>query len=360
MAVVINHMEYYTDNLSFIPNWVWSTPAVIFKDGPSAVSIFFVLSGLVLSYQYLGSNQREFMLRTDLLPFLVNRTARICVPFVAVLVLSFIIHLVTMEYRFSEISTVPDQLSWMRSRWGYELRIQDVVRQTFLPVPGGGNRLIPQDWSLTVEYNVSMLFPFFILVASQSLGALWLLVLLLLKRHWYFVHFALGISISKSFEQLATILPSKVKYFGALAFSAGLIIYWNPFRIVFPELEGYDLRWIWNGVGAAMMICGIIGSSTAQRVLLIRPLLYLGKISYSMYLSHILVLKTIIPPLLRLINNNGVTDVGSTSVIFFCSTVAIVVLLSDILYRVVEIPSMQIGRWLRSKLYGAGNLSVVR
>lgn len=131
MAVVISHMGYYTDNLSFIPNWVWNTPAVIFTDGPSAVSIFFVLSGLVLSYQYLRSNLGEFMLRTDLLPFLVNRTARICLPFVAVLGLSFLGYAVTKDHHFSEFVTIPDQLPWMRSRWGYELGILDVARQIF-------------------------------------------------------------------------------------------------------------------------------------------------------------------------------------------------------------------------------------
>lgn len=357
MAVVISHMGYYTDNLSFIPNWVWNTPAVIFTDGPSAVSIFFVLSGLVLSYQYLRSNLGEFMLRTDLLPFLVNRTARICLPFVAVLGLSFLGYAVTKDHHFSEFVTIPDQLPWMRSRWGYELGILDVARQIFLPVPGGGNRLIPQDWSLTVEYNLSLLFPFFIVVATQSLGALWLLVLLLLKNHWYFIHFAFGISISKSFEKLAFVIPSKFPYFGALMLSVGLIVYWNPFRAVFPEVEGYDLRWIWNGVGAALLICGVVASSTAQRVLSIRPLLYLGKISYSIYLVHILVLK-MAPPFLQFINNQGVTGIVSTSTVFALFILSIVIALSDILYRFVEVPSMQVGRWLRSKLYGGGNLSV--
>lgn len=350
MTVVISHMGYYTNNLSFIPNWVWSTPAGIFADGPGAVSIFFVLSGLVLSYQVFNSKQREFRLRTDLLPFLANRTARICVPFVAVLSLSFISYLITRDYHFSEISTIPDQLPWMRGQWGDELGIQDVVQQTFLPVPIGGNRLIPQDWSLTVEYNVSLLFPFFIVVASQSVGALWLLVILLLKRHWYFIHFALGISISKSFEKIALVIPSKFKYFGVSMLSLGLIIYWNPFGVVFPELDGYDLRWIWNGVGAAMLICGVIASSTAQKVLASRPLLYLGKISYSIYLVHILVLKSITPPLLRFFNDRGITNVDSMSVIFFVSTIGIVIVLSDILYRVVELPSMQIGGWLSSKI----------
>ena len=353
MAVVISHMGYYTDNLSFIPNWVWSTPAVIFTMGWQSVSVFFVLSGFVLSHRIFNAKGSDFVLSKDLVPFLANRTARICIPFVAVLGLSFLGYAVTKNYHFSEFVTVPDQLPWMRSRWGYELGILDVVRQTFLPVPGGGNRLIPQDWSLTVEYNVSLLFPFFIVVATQSLGALWLLVILLLKKHWYFIHFAFGISISKSFEKIAFVIPSKFPYFGALTLSVGLIIYWNPFGVVFPEVEGYDLRWIWNGVGAALMICGVVASSTVQRVLSIRPLLYLGKISYSIYLVHILVLKVMTPPFLRYINNQGITGVVSTSAVFTLFTISIVIALSDILYRFVEIPSMQVGRWLSSKIYNA-------
>ena len=139
--------------------------------------------------------------------------------------------------------------------------------------------------------------------------------------------------------------------------SVGLIVYWNPFRAVFPEVEGYDLRWIWNGVGAALLICGVVASSTAQRVLSIRPLLYLGKISYSIYLVHILVLK-MAPPFLQFINNQGVTGVVSTSAVFALFTLSIVIALSDILYRFVEVPSMQVGRWLSSKISSALKLGM--
>lgn len=98
-----------------------------------------------------------------------------------------------------------------------------------------------------------------------------------------------------------------------------------------------------------MLICGVIASSTAQKALASRPLLYLGKISHSIYLVHIFVLKSITPPLLRFFNDR-VTNVDSMSVIFFVSTIGIVIVLSDILYRVVELPSMQIGGWLSSKI----------
>ncbi len=173
LAVVFFHMNGgYSPFFPMLPPWIWKTPFHALVDGPAAVSLFFVLSGLVLSLKYLARG--GFSLRTDLFSFVVNRAIRICFPFIAVVFLSFLAHHTISDRPI--FWNVPGQKDWMKNIWSAPIGFQDLLRQFFLPFPAPSSHLIPQDWSLTVEFNVSLLMPFFILVASQYIGALWFLV----------------------------------------------------------------------------------------------------------------------------------------------------------------------------------------
>lgn len=70
-----------------------NTPLHIFWDGFASVSMFFVLSGFVLSYKHfnpgIATETAEFNFRV-IMAFYIKRIFRICLPFVFFLFVSFL------------------------------------------------------------------------------------------------------------------------------------------------------------------------------------------------------------------------------------------------------------------------------
>jgi peptidoglycan/LPS O-acetylase OafA/YrhL len=118
---------------------------------------------------------------------------------------------------------------------------------------------------------------------------------------------------------------------------------------------------VWSLViwGAVMVV--IVAETTthrsvlqtlAIRILASRPLLWLGKISYSIYLTHMLVVLLVADAMLNTVN--GATFASAQAhwqfvLISLALTLAGTVLLSALTYTLIERPGMALGRKLASK-----------
>ncbi len=135
-----------------------------------------------------------------------------------------------------------------------------------------------------------------------------------------------------------------------LIFFLGLLIYSMQISsYALPIFGSEEFEWYITGLGAAMMIGGLIGSPTARKVFSMPPLVYLGKISYSVYLVHVLVLKAITPLVLIGLSKFVILEGSNWGFLaFFSINVSIVILISDVLYRFVEAPSIRFAKWIHN------------
>src|SRR4051794_39802460 len=80
LSVVANHYV-----LAYgMPKWQWvlsRTPLSIWWDGPAAVSMFFVLSGLVLSIKHFHATKNPSLHAFSIGGYCLARVCRIWVPF---------------------------------------------------------------------------------------------------------------------------------------------------------------------------------------------------------------------------------------------------------------------------------------
>ena len=350
LAVLIGHYFGGYGVPSFLPPWLWQTPFSIARDGFAAVAMFFVLSGLVLSLKYIRLERPFRAGWRDLASFYIARIARILGPFVAVVWLSAALHL----FLYPPQPTTPPASAWLSSFWTSDPTVGNLIKQSFLFIRMGSDRLLPQDWTLTVEMNLSLWMPFLILTAAHSFAGLLLFSavgIVFLKVNGFLFAFVMGIGLAKYFDRLkdSAFVKRPMVFLGLL--SVGLFLYsYRYSKELLPAFirQPFNEIWLWyiTEIGALMMLMALIGSPRLQHVLDTKPLTYLGRISYSFYLWHFAVLLCFTPRFFGFLSGIGPVSTDAARCIGLLATVAVTIGVSDLSFRFIEKPSIQLGKRL--------------
>ncbi|QUG86579.1 acyltransferase family protein [Bacillus nitratireducens] len=330
----------------------------ILWQGHSAVIIFFVLSGFVLSLPFYKGTEFNY------LKYLIKRVCRIYIPYIVILFIAIGIKLGI----HSKIGTIPGLVQW--GSWNIEVSFNRVMDHILFLREFNSDAFIMVIWSLVHEMRISIVFPLIIFLLLRvnwkvSIGiAMFLSVIgyLLMKNipsefnmpvstnYFITLHyssmFIIGALLAKNREYLVSkIINSKVKY---ILLPLGLLFFSYP-RIPFMLLSkligeiDYDLYLIiidwYICFGAVLIILSALSSKLFSKLLLIKPVQFIGEISYSLYLVHPIVLLTTVHIFY------GKISVPLILLISFLFTMVVSVLC----YKFIEIPSIKIGRKLATK-----------
>ncbi|KFM99023.1 acyltransferase [Bacillus clarus] len=340
---------------------MYSTFGVYFSilwKGHSAVIIFFVLSGFVLSLPFYQGTEFNY------LKYLIKRVCRIYIPYIVILFIAIGIKLGI----HSKIGTIPGLVQW--GSWNIEVSFNRVRDHILFLREFNSDAFIMVIWSLVHEMRISIVFPLIIFLLLRvnwkvSIGiAMFLSVIgyLLMKNipsefnipvstnYFITLHyssmFIIGALLAKNREYLVSkIINSKVKY---ILLPLGLLFFNYP-RIPFMLLSkligeiDYELYLIiidwYICFGAVLIILSALSSRLFSKLLLIKPVQFIGEISYSLYLVHPIVLLTTVHIFY------GKTSVPLILLISFLFTMVVSVLC----YKFIEIPSIKIGRKLATE-----------
>lgn len=332
------------------------SPLHFWWEGSAAVSMFFVLSGLVLSLKYFQHGHMPDLTRFDLSRFLIGRVFRIWFPYLLVLGLSAA--LFSQTFGRPVLATALAPTDWIVNMWHqFPLDASAMAREAFLLDMPELIVLLPQSWTLGVELVLSLLLPVGLLLVDR--GTSWvvffsLLAIGLLGVSAFLLHFLLGLTIARYLPAIKASLvdrPARRRFLLGM----GILFYTSATLLPKPWIawSNGQLIWLGTGVGAGMMLLFVLVSSRAQ-VLLSNPLLrQIGKVSYSTYLIHMAVLICLTPKILwflqTLSENRLFLWLGG-----WLLTMLVVQSLALLCYRLVEVPSIVIGRWLADRVEPAG------
>ncbi|MGK9146612.1 acyltransferase [Plantibacter flavus] len=263
------------------------TPLKLLFAGTEAVQVFFVLSGLVVALPLLRGG-------TGWPGFFVARFVRLYLPvWGALLFASALILLIPRD---------PASVSsgeWIADANATQVDPAHLLAEASL-TPASYD-LVNTLWSLRWELIFTLLLPIAVLLAvllrrwAVPLAVLMSITMVLgrvagLDAAVYLPAFFIGTLIAVRLDELrdwAAARPRRLTWALLTTGSALLLVAsWLSRPIVAPGSTLGQALWGVSGVGAAGLIVVAICSPLARRLLEVRPILWLGRVSFSLYLVH--------------------------------------------------------------------------
>jgi len=352
LTVVLNHavaetfpVLYQVDippMLSFIRLW--------FAFGHHAVTAFIVVSGFCLGLPLAGG---DFAKPVAFRQFMARRIARIVPPYYAALVISILVCFTMFKYP-----------AGMHFDFSAHPRPSDIASH-FLLIQNvfGTGQINYSLWSIATELHIYMLFPFLVAmlrkrngwiaaaaIAVAAYGISYLVMDTRLDRAA--VHFVgafiCGIAaswVTRSEHPVATRLRTFSGWPLVALGGLGGIVFWTN-SLPFAQYQAFQLAQdavVMLAITALLIACTKV-KSPLRFLLEAKPLVWIGERSYSLYLLHVPIQAALLKVAISML------DLTHTERLVFSLTVGfgILVGLTWVFHRVVEIPAMALSRGLRT------------
>jgi peptidoglycan/LPS O-acetylase OafA/YrhL len=328
ISVVLSHLHYTARaETAFLDNPLFRG----LVNSSFAVAIFFTLSGMVLSLQL----RKEPM---GYIQFAIRRAFRLLPATIAAVTASYLIYVLWQPEPVASRGAWFNDVSWPSG-------IDFTAYLGHLALLGPVSLLRPL-WSLVIEWRVSLLFPIIV----------WLYITSPRLTPVAVIGFAVAFSTVKSIQVEN---PYTLTAFYSAIFMFGILLaeYWKSAVVFFRRhpavklaawvvcfyylmiLEQYDsfLGWLTSGVAGTLLIALCMASPKARRFLKLRPLQFLGRISYSLYLCHMIVIGI----LFRAMD-------GISPLLIAVASIAISILIASLMQNWIEAPFVRLGKKLSS------------
>jgi peptidoglycan/LPS O-acetylase OafA/YrhL len=323
----------------------------IFFNGKEAVAMFFVLSGYVLSKPYVqaGPDTRPMFIPT----FYLRRFFRIWPPWFFVFLISIIAH----NYLFFQPATQPATTEWLNGFWQAKLTVPDFFRQCIFVLHDSKRQLLNQDWSLGVELKGSAMIPLLIVIARRKYVGFMLplavIFLLFVGTGQYYVSFIVGVLVAQYVPGWSMSLVGMGSLIRATILITGLGLYQGfefAMKVFSDSPFAYKYGWVVTAIGCALILLSVFGSPTLQWILNSKPLVFLGRISYSLYLLQFIFIFCLLPPLVALLNQWGIIQPSVLCPLTMLASCATTIGCAAVMYRFVELPVINFSHRLTKKI----------
>ncbi|SKC00696.1 MULTISPECIES: acyltransferase family protein [Luteibacter] len=342
--VVLYHMVLLPMPNLPVPPWL----AAFAGNGGSGVTLFFVASTFSLFYT-MPSRLKE---PTPRISFYLHRLFRIAPLFYAVVLASML----------------RDYLVFGVSHSGWE--VAGMVTFIFNLIPGHQESFVWAGWTIGVEMLFYAAFPAIYARVRTIYGAIafflvtliaWNVLIVFLPMvplsdvqrasvlQWFVLRhlpiFAIG---GICFYALQTHLKSGSRSqsqasLGAMLVLLAMFLYMALLSSWLPNIFG--AQYYWQGVVYGLAVCGLC--LWPWSLLVNRLTMFLGKISYSLYLIHPTVIYFLTPAYRNIYSHVPRASLALAACLAL--TLAVASLISYVTYRLVEEPSIKVGRRLYAR-----------
>lgn len=264
--------------------------------GTLSVSIFFVLSGFVLSIGYFQTKNNEVVKKLA-----TKRYLRLMLPALAsILICYFLMKLGLSHIQEAAMFT---HSGWLSGAWTFTPHLIDAFRDGLLTIFTAGsdpyNNVL---WTMTTEFAGSFIvFGFLLLFARSRYRWIGYLILTVILFNTWFAGFGIGMILADLYQvgYLKQVRRSRLMIAGILIL--GIIFGGYPLGVtqgtiyqVFSYLPFHNLNYqmVSTTIGASLVVGAVLSSLQVSKALQHKKISILGKYTFSLYLIHLPVLYT--------------------------------------------------------------------
>lgn len=330
-----NETSYFEEVMAQIP-------LNIFYNGGFAVCIFFILSGYVLSNNYHQYNNPKILIQYG-----IKRYFRLLVPVsVSVLLAYAFVHLGFMNRL--HLGDITKSKDWLAGSFNFSENIFPMLKNMFFDVFFlKDNTYNPVLWTMTYELLGSLLIFSFLLMLHPvkykfSLYGLLAIVLFATGNHYY-AAFILGVILNKYVVQ-RQLMPKPFHFPSWLLwilFVVGFYLGSYPICINIQNTIYKYIYFSWlnnevfyHVVGAFMIMFVVVNAPRVQLALSGKVLNFIGKISFSFYLLHFIILTSLSCFLFKVFYQSY--EYNSSVILAFICSVPVIVASSILYYKWID------------------------
>ncbi|MEY4504818.1 MAG: hypothetical protein RL154_1114 [Pseudomonadota bacterium] len=339
LIVAFGH-AYRTGILGNALDPILHTPLAIFIAGDAAVLLFFVMSGFFIALPYAKGKSKGYF------DFLSKRFFRIYIPYIAAVFAAVI----AFEL-FARPSGIPQMSAWFNVLWQTPPTIEMVLAHVLMLGEFDANIYDPVLWAMVIEIRVAFIAPFLVLFVARfgAFAGISISLIISYCAFWASIHFGLS-EIATAHWRTLTLLPPFLIGM-SLAYHREEVLLWvknlNSIAAFFILMLAISLMpcAYWLGVGiatfahytilsfsAAIIVIFAMNNGLFYKIISIKPLQFIGKISYTFYLWHFIILLSLIYALFGTIANEYI----------FIIWVLMTVPVSWLAYKLIEEPSSKL------------------
>lgn len=302
VMVVINHFVLLGPLM-----WVSKSPLRVVALGHEAVILFFILSGFVLTLQLTSCRRIAYR------DYLIKRICRIYLPYLIVL-------LVTISLiEWIDVQPVPWAGGWFNAVWSGGFSGPEMTDHLLFVGQYKANQMIPVIWSLIYEMRISLIMPPVVFWVARLSARGCVAAALAVSVASFGLVVAEGVDASNA--SFSSDWAMTAHYLGIFIIGATLAIHrtaWRAWlakgcrtrvvlaaslglyflsRSVLSVASGAVGQFLFDWcvtAGAMGIICTAMVSKRFAAFLAMRPIVLLGTISYSLYLTHTVVLLAVV------------------------------------------------------------------
>jgi peptidoglycan/LPS O-acetylase OafA/YrhL len=327
---------------------------MLFFAGGFSVCIFFVLSGFVLSNSFFKRKTHSVLVSSS-----VRRYFRLMIPALGSILLAYVV-LRAGAMPVQQTAQLTESFRWLGgSHWQFIPSLPEALYQGLYGVFFTGFvSYNPVLWTMQLElYGSFIVFMFLALFGKLQRRWIFYILLALITMKTYYLAFVLGMVLCDIWVNHPELIERVRKPILAGLLGVALVIgswrygsiyphYYDSLQV--PLFTTPEFITFANILAALVVVFAVLRLNLVSRFFETKPLQFLGKISFSLYLTHFIVMGSFASILFNMLMPRY--GYGTSILLMALPTICVTFLIAILYTRYVDQPSIRwsknIGNWL--------------